>query len=168
MPSTITGSGVDKFDGTTIAGHVIQVANYTTGTMATGTTTTPLDNTIPQITEGTQFMSLAFIPKKANSKLKIDVVIYTSHSTAGAWFVNALFRDSGVNAIGIGAISQPTATAMISCAFTVYVDAISTSLSTFTVRSGGQAGTLTFNGQSGGVLFGGSLASSITITEIAQ
>jgi hypothetical protein len=41
------------------AGKVIQVVHVQDGAYASGTTTIPLDNTIPQNTEGTEFMSLA-------------------------------------------------------------------------------------------------------------
>ena len=168
--TTISGdTGVDKFDGTTIAGHVIQVANYTTGTMATGTGIIPYDNTIPQITEGTQFMSLAFTPKKANSKLKIIVNAIFMASVASK-LVSSIFRDSGTNAVASVVDNRIYAVGtggIIS--FIAYIDAVSTSLSTFTVRGGlDRVGTITFNGEAGAGYFGGSLASSITIEEIAQ
>jgi hypothetical protein len=168
MPTNIDGaSGVDKFGSTSISGHVIQVANYTTGIVATGAVITPYDNTIPQITEGTQFMSLSFTPKKATSKLKIDVVYNSSHSVAGTQQI-ALHRDSTVNALG--AIQQAdNAGYSRSVCFTVFTDAVSASLATFSVRSGlNIAGTITFNGISGAQYLGGTYASSITITEIAQ
>jgi hypothetical protein len=176
MPLILSGdNGVDKVQNGSIqfddvsAGMVIQVANYTTGAMATGTATIPLDNTIPQITEGTQFMSLAFTPKKANSKLKIEVTSIAVCST-GQNIVIALFRDSGANAIAtifdnrIFGVNAGGANS-----FTVFVDANSISSTTFTVRIGmASAATITFNGIAATAYLGGSLASSITITEIAQ
>lgn len=169
MPTNIAGAtGTDKFGGTDIAGHVIQVANFTTGVMATGTATIPQDNTIPQITEGTQFMSLAFTPKKANSKLKIDVVFVASNSTVASQIV-ALFKGSIADAIGVAESYIAGGGSRYTTSFTVYIDAVDTTLKTFTVRSGGHlAGTTTFNGYGGVQAYGGSLASSITITEIAQ
>lgn len=169
MSVTISGdTGVDKFNGTTIAGHIIQVANYTTGAMATGTAVIPYDNTIPQITEGTQFMSLAFTPKKSNSLLKISIHVQIT-STVSNDLVTALFRDSTVNSIGTSKITNAAANQMQTDTFIVFVPATSTSLTTFTVRcGGGSAGTTTFNGSAGTAYYGGSLASSITIEEIAQ
>ena len=170
MSTTVSGdTGVDKFEGTTIAGHVIQVANYTTGTMATGTTIIPYDNTIPQITEGTQFMSLAFTPKKANSKLKIIVNILLGASTTQSMVI-AVFRDGTSNAIGSAFDARAYAPGAGGCtSFILYVDANSISSSTFTVRAGlGAAGTTTFNGTDALSKLGGSLSSSITIEEIAQ
>lgn len=169
MSTTISGTtGVDKFSDTTIAGHVIQVANYTTGAVATGTALIPNDNTIPQITEGFQVMSLAFTAKKANSKLKITVVTNKNASTTNS-SICALFKDSISNAIGATYQSDTNVTYPNTNTFIVFIDAIDTSLHKFTVRCGlVVAGTLTFNGQSSTAYLGGSLASSITIEEIAQ
>jgi len=149
------------------AGSIIQVANYTTGTMATGTTTIPLDNTIPQITEGTQFMSLVFTPKKANSTLKIEVVCNSGSNVANNMIV-ALFRDSGASAIAVQE-SYIAGSNEITTSYVCFIPAVSIAQSTFTVRVGGnQPGTTTFNGRAGVQQFGGALASSITIEEIAQ
>jgi len=166
MSTTISGdTGVDKFEGTTIAGHVIQVANYTTGVYSSGTTIIPLDDTIPQNTEGTQVMSLAFTPKKANSKLKITAIGYFDGS-GSIYGVSALFRDSTANALASGCIFMTDIFPQI---ITIFVDAVSTSPTTFSMRAGcGSAGTIYFNGINGVAYFGGTLASSITIEEIAQ
>ena len=51
----------------TLQGQVLQVVNYQTGALASGTTTMPTDNTIPQNTEGTEFMTLAITPRSASS-----------------------------------------------------------------------------------------------------
>ena len=151
------------------AGSVIQVANFTTSTVATGTALIPGDNTIPQITEGTQFMSLAFTPKKANSKLKITVT--TSLVCSAAVNIGtAIFRDSGADAIAAvfdNRIFSGNAGGISS--FVSFIDATSISLTTFSVRSGPiTSGTITFNGILGSSYFGGTIKSSITIEEIAQ
>jgi len=167
--TTISGdTGVDKFEGTTIAGHVIQVANYTTGAMSTGTALIPFDNTIPQITEGTQFMSLAFTPKKATSKLKITVNLSASISIVGVVTV-ALFQDSIANALATSISHCGVVNGVQQNSFITYISASDINSKTFTVRASCNAtGTITVNGQSSSPLFGGSLASSITIEEIAQ
>jgi len=172
--TVISGTtGIDKVQTGAIesvdlpAGSVIQVANYTTGTWASGTTQIPFDNTVPQITEGTQFMSLAFTPKKANSKLKIEVV-GTFTASSGTDISMALFKDSDTNAIASTFVNCNIANTGRIMVFTKFIDAVDTSLHTFTVRAGAaSAVTVYFNGYTAG-LHGGSLASSITITEIAQ
>lgn len=166
--TTISGdTGVDKFDGTTIAGHVIQVQHYPFSNMDTGTTIIPFDNTIPQITEGKQFMSATFTPKKASSKLKITVVSIPSPSV-NAWVTTALFKDSIPDAIG-AIYGYMLATTSLPHTFISYINAVDTNSHTFTARIGGAvASTMTINGASGTACMGGTSASSITIEEIAQ
>ena len=149
------------------AGSVIQVKNYQFGTVATGTTVIPYDNTIPQITEGNQFLSLAITPISATSKLLFQIFLSGTHS-AGGWITSALFQDSTANAIATTASYQGQATAAANGTLNYFMTSGTTSSTTFTVRAGTDgAGTITINGQSGSQRFGGTLYSSITITEIA-
>jgi len=149
------------------AGSVIQVANYTTGTMATGTEIIPYDNTIPQITEGTQFMSLAFTPKKANSKLLVTTTVNGTASVNSVIIV-AFIKDTATDAVAsVGKYSVAGAPDCIT--FSTYITVSSLSAITFSVRVGlSVAGSIYFNGYTGLGVFGGALASSITIEEIAQ
>jgi len=150
------------------AGTVIQEAYFQTGTLATGTTTIPQDNTIPQITEGDLYMTLAFTPKKANSILRIDIAGVWSSSVI-AYQIAALFRDATAGAIATTDEYNASSNTPRQLSMTVHVPAVATSLTTFYVRSGAStAGTTTFNGLGGLAAFGGTLLSSITITEIAQ
>lgn len=151
-----------------VSAKILQIANYTTGTLATGTALIPQDNTIPQITEGTQFMAApAFTPLSATSILKIDVVCIIAGSGAGTVNMVALFRDAGANAIGTALYGQGGAFAPVPVCFTVFVAAASVAATTLSVRAGaGGASTLTFNGYNAGALMNGTLKSSITITEI--
>jgi hypothetical protein len=150
------------------AGSVLQVVNLQTGALATGTTLIPIDDTIPQITEGTQFMSLAITPISATSKLLICVVASVSNSVGNQWMASALFQDSTANALAVNSVYTAAATAFVPCVFNHFMTSGTTSSTTFTVRSGGNdPGTTSFNGQGGARRYGGVLASSITITEIA-
>ena len=62
---------------TNVAGQeqarLVQVVNTQTGAVATGTTVMPIDDTIPQNTEGDQYMTLAITPTHASNKLLIEV-----------------------------------------------------------------------------------------------
>ena len=150
------------------AGSVLQVKNFQTGAVATGTTPFPFDDTIPQITEGNQYLSLAITPTSATSKLLICVVATAGSSVASTWMTSALFQDSTANALAANSIFFPNATAFAPCVFNYFMTSGTTSSTTFTVRSGSvDAGTTTFNGQGATRRFGGVLTSSITITEIA-
>lgn len=147
---------------------VQQVARYETGALATGTTTIPWDDTIPQITEGDQYMSLSITPKSATSKLLIIVDAKASVSNTAQGAGMALFKVGTNDAIGIGTVTVNVGWLMtFSCV--AQVTSGSTSSQTFTVRmgpQGGVGGTITFNGSGGSRLYGGALVSSITIMEI--
>lgn len=158
------GAGADPAWAT--RGKLVQEVNVQTGAVATGTTTIPFDDTIPQNTEGTEFMTLAITPTSATNKLKIEVVFYFSNSASTTNIV-ALFQDTTADALATVSGFIDLATASLTLTFTHYMTAGTTSATTFKVRAGsGSAGTLTFNGQSGARRFGGTAASSITISEI--
>jgi len=149
------------------AGSVLQVVNSKTGAVATGATTIPYDNTIPQITEGFQVLSLAITPKSATSKLLFEVVVIAAVS-APYVISTALFQDSTVNAIAAGGAYETTANGIGQYPLNHFMTSGTTSSTTFTVRAGmSGAGTTTINGQGGAQLYGGVASTSITITEIA-
>jgi hypothetical protein len=159
-----TGGTIDRLNR---AGNILQVVNFQTGAVATGTTLIPIDDTIPQNTEGTEFMTLAITPTNANNKLLISVCTFLANTAANN-LVSALFQDSTANALALGVVNTQTASALLEIYFTHFMTAGTTSSTTFKVRSGGNlASTVTFNGVSGTRYYGGALASSITITEIA-
>lgn len=148
-----------------LTGSIVQVVNTQTGAVATGTTTVPSDDSIPQNTEGDEYMTLAITPKSATNKLKIDVVFNYETSSADSHCV-ALFQDSTADAISAAQDFQGTNEE--GCvSFTHFMTAGTTSATTFKVRSGNAgAGTTTFNGEASARRFGGVMASSITIEEI--
>jgi hypothetical protein len=151
-----------------IPGAVLQVVNFQTGTVATGTGTCSYDDTIMQNTEGDEYMTLAITPTSATSKLKIDVVFACAVSTTNKLVTVGLFQDSTANALAIGASAESLANSPYLMNFSHFMTSGTTSSTTFKVRAGpDSSATLTFNGQSGSRKYGGVYASSITITEIA-
>ena len=127
----------------------------------------PWDDTIPQITEGNEYMTLAITPTSATNKLKIDVVFIGAHTGAPHNLTAALFQDATVNALACATMQNNTYLNTIT--FSHYMTADTTSATTFRIRAGSSGGaTTTFNGQAGARKNGGVLASSITITEIQQ
>jgi hypothetical protein len=147
-------------------GKIVGIANTQTGTVATGTTTIPGDNTIPQSGEGDQYMTLSYTPTSATNKLQIDVVAFGS-AGSNSFMTMALFQDSVANALAaITVYSVGGPTNQYSQTLTHTMTSGTTSAIAFKVRIGmDQAGTFTFNGRAGNQLFGGVGASSITITE---
>lgn len=161
----------DAANGGTVArpaGSIVQVVNVQDGALATGTTVIPYDDTIPQNTEGDEYMTLAITPTSATNKLKIEVVCNLAHSSTVTNLLAALFQDATANALAAGQSAKANAANTPGqVLFTHYMAAGTTSSTTFKVRAGsGTAGTTTFNGASGARRFGGVMASSITITEI--
>lgn len=150
-------------------GFPIQIVNTSTSTAATGTTAIPYDDTIPQITEGDQYMTLAVTPTSTTSKLLIDIKAWVSFSVASKVIVGALFQDATANALaGTAEFQSATGGSPTEMNFNHSMTAGTTSSTTFRFRAGqetGAGGTLTFNGQAGTRKLGGVTLSSITITE---
>jgi hypothetical protein len=148
------------------SGNVIQVVNFQTGAVATGTTVMPVDDTIPQITEGDEYMTLAITPTNANNILIIDVFATLSTDVDNPHILAALFVGATANALAaVHYFNHATDTIQV-VSFKHRVIAGVTSALTFRVRGGiAEVGTTTFNGYAGGRRLGGSLSSSITITE---
>lgn len=166
----LTGAGgATVWGGGGSGGTVIQVVNVQDGEVATGTTLLADDDTIPQNTEGDEYMTLTITPTSATNKIKTDVVIHLAHSAStGNILTAALFQDNIAPAIAVGwggrDVGSNTRTQI---KFTHYTTAATTSPITHKVRAGSSvAGTTTFNGRAGTRLYGGRVSSSITITEI--
>ncbi len=94
------------------AGAVLQVVNTLYTTKATGTTAIPVDDTIPQITEGDEYFTGSITPKYSTSKLRIDVTIYVAHSTSGVWLFAGIWQDTTANCLAGGFAFSTAATAV--------------------------------------------------------
>jgi hypothetical protein len=170
---TMTLSNVDALDATTsatisaaVGGKVKQVVNAQTGALATGTTTIPYDDTIPQNTEGDEYLTLAITPTSATNKLKIDVDFQVYTTSGGAQITGALFQDSTAGALNArSTINDNTVAGSTPLSFVHFMTTGTISSTTFKVRVGATAGTVSINGDNGVRRFGGAGISSITITE---
>ena len=151
-----------------VGGKIVQVVNTQTGALATGTTVLPFDDTIPQNSEGDEYLTLAITPTNASNVLRIQACFLIGHSTANGSHCIALFQDSTAGALATmdgftDRVSDPQ------CVVLDYrMAAGTTSSTTFKIRGGaGGAGTTTINGRAGARLYGGVNTSSLTITEIS-
>jgi hypothetical protein len=159
ITGTVTGTGLD--------GHVLQVVNTNVVTSTTGSTTIPLDDTIPQNTEGFEVMTLAITPRATTNKLLIRATVNLSHPTDGSALIAALYENTTANALAAVWESQSANNGVISLNLEYYRSAGTTSEITFKIRVGSPtAGTVTLNGTGGSRYLGGVLTSGITITEI--
>jgi hypothetical protein len=153
--------------GTTGQGALVQVVNTQDGEVATGTTLIPMDDTIPQNTEGDEYMTLAITPKNASNILEIEVRAFISSSAGSGYYSAALFQDATASALASSIDIFTTTDDLVGVSFKHRMVAGTTSSTTFKVRAGADvAGTITFNGFAGARKHGGVLASSITINEI--
>ena len=149
-------------------GTIVQVVNVMDGVRATGSTVMPSDDSIPQNTEGNQFMTLAITPTNSSNKLLIEIITNIGTITANCQGVAALFQDSTASALA--AWTQYHGNMQIVSPITgrFLMTAGTTSATTFKVRAGfSLAATCEFNGYNSVELHNTVGYSSITITEIA-
>lgn len=147
------------------ASPILQEVSANFAASTTGTTLTPVDDTIPQITEGDEYMTLAIVPKSSTSTLEIE----------GFWFGTALsvdfitvslFQDSTANAIFADNAFNAVANGGVTIPFAVSITSGTTSSTTIRVRAGlNGIGTITFNGRVAARLYGAIPKSHMTITE---
>jgi hypothetical protein len=144
--------------------NLLQTQQTTLGTVLTGTTQMPYDNTIPQITEGIEVLSRSITPQSSNSILEIDFQIIIA-SDASERLAAALFKVGTSNALICSfTYSLTNETKIITGKHRILSG--STSAQTFTIRAGGnQAGTRTINGTAGSQFYGGVLNTYIMIKE---
>ena len=164
--NVLTSNGTNWTSSSLGVSRVVQRVSTQTGTVATGTTTIPIDNTIPQNTEGDQYMSLAITPSNTANILQITtVVVYACNATAP---IMALFQDTTAGALSAVSTSDPDVNAIRVATFIHTMTAGTTSSTTFKIRMGGQSGTFTFNGALGSQYMGGVYASSMSIIEFTS
>ena len=163
LPVAEGGTGATSL----VLGKVVQVVNVQTGAVATGTGRIPQDDTIPQITEGDEYMTLAITPTSATNKLLIESTAMMTVN-GGTSLTMALFVGTTANALA--AIGGNSNGGSVNRGMTLVHNMVAgtTSELTFRIRLGPNAAvTLAFNsGEGVGTrLYGGVCASSITITE---
>jgi hypothetical protein len=146
---------------------LVQRVVTASSTVVSGTATIPLDDTIPQVTEGTQFLAVTITPRSAASTLVVEAQVYFSNLN-NATITGAVHLGSAADAIaaiGMYVAAGADDTMIMRHSFVANtVAAIPVQ-----IRLGGNvATTIHMNGSSAGARrFGGVAASSISVTEIA-
>jgi len=158
---------------TTDPGVVLQVqrTEFTAADSASvATYNVPFNQTTVLTTSQTKaLMSVNITPKLATSKLLIQVNLPFVSGSTNTFTTAGLFQDSGTNAISTGGSAITSAYYREAITFSHYMDAGSTSLTTFTVRYGAHDGYSYINTIDGtNAILGGTCAASITVSEIAQ
>jgi len=161
---TILGGANPAWVAPSGGGVIVQVVHVTDVTKKTGTTTVPLDDTIPTNTEGDEYMTLAITPTDAANILQIEAFAHINPNVIN-FLVGSLFQDAVAAAL-VTAVETAAAAYYTQLVIQHEMVAGTTSATTFKLRVGGtNAGTLTFNGQAGARQFGGALTSWMRITE---
>lgn len=155
--------------GVTLPGQVVHSKYTEDGAVATGTTATPNDDTIPQNDEGDQYLSLASDALQSPCNiLRVTAKAYLAN-TAQDHTVLGLFTDSDANARAVSVTDYGGGAVDIEHEHHIrfsYAPGAATAV-TFKLRGGAASGTTTFNGASGSRKYGGVLNSMMEIEEIA-
>ena len=149
-------------------GKLVQIKYADIKTILTGSTTIPHDTTIPQITEGDQYLTLAITPTTTSNALLIEVQVMISSNT-GEDLIIAIFNTDvhATDAQAVSAMYMVTNTTTQCMSIQYYYIPGITSATTWRLRCGThQAGTTNINGGSSNQKFGGKANTSMTITEI--
>ena len=145
----------------------VQVSENTTGAVATGTTLIPAGDTIPQITQGDQYMTQAITPTSAINMLRITHEGLYASNAASTRMAAALFQDSTANALKTTMQVTVGASLMTQLAIFHAMPSGTVSSTTFRIRAGAaNAGTTTFNGEAAARLYGGTLDSFLSVEEV--
>jgi len=147
-------------------GSIVQQVFTESGEVATGSTVTPRNDTIPQqSTETTIFFSQAITPNDASNLLIIEGVINLI-GTSGDVII-CLFQDSIEDALKTWWDSPRVNSNFCSIPFRTRLVAGSTDPRTYKIGFGPTAAaTITINGFSGARNLGGTLGTNIMVTEI--
>jgi hypothetical protein len=148
-----------------LAGVPVQIVSTNYSAVAANATVMPWDDTIPQITEGDEYMSQVITPKSATNILEIEIVANFA-TTAAKMICGALFQDPTANAIAATATYEGAASASVPLILRHRMVAGTTSAITFKFRAGPEtASTITMNGVIGVRKFGGITGSHIRVIE---
>jgi hypothetical protein len=150
-----------------LGGGTVQIVRSEDTTATSTTAVIPSDNTIPQNTEGTEYLTVSITPTASDSELEVEFAVFvqaTSTIAASA----ALFRDSTADADYAILTGTSTNERGILTGSYVYTSG-STSSTTFKLRIGPwAAGTVYINGTPGGTVFGSASIGYLQVTEYLQ
>ncbi len=145
---------------------ILQIVTNTITSVVTCSGVIPLDDTIPQITEGTEVLTCSITPISSSSQLLIE---YTGHFCVDGTtreVTTALFQDTTANALA-AQYSKGTASLAQTGSLRYIMTSGTTSSTTLRIRVGVSAGSAYVNGDSTGTaIMGGTNMTRLTITEI--
>lgn len=126
----------------------------------------PGDDTIPQVTEGTQIISLAITTTGAN-RVRATFVCSGANGSGSADTHNyAIFRDGAANAIASRAVTQASNSYQTQAGIIFEDNPGVAGTYTYTVRAGGSGTTMRLNGTMANRYHGGVQAATLILEEI--
>ena len=128
----------------------------------------PVDNTKPQNNEGDEILTATITPSSATSKILIQAGITGTLGNAAGTITIALFRDSVADALASAWVSTSTGYGLI-IPFAYQDSPSSTSAITYKIRlgyPGSGAGMYVNRSTNGTAIYGGTMTSWMTLTEI--
>ena len=143
----------------------VEATPYTT--YQSTSVTIPTDDSIPQNTEGTEFITATITPRSASNRLVIEfrgMVGADANRTVAA----ALFQDSTANAIAANAIEVPGVNSVMQIALKYEMAAGTTSATTFKIRVGPGNGSAFVNGNGVSRIYGGVSSLRLRVRELTS
>ena len=156
---------------TGVVGKIVQYVYNVDSAWAVSSDTNGIDNndTIPQVaTDGDLFMSQAITPVSTSNILVVEGILFFSPASAGRLMTAYVTQDSGTAALSCQLNSgHDTANAAIQIYIKHTQVAGTESSTTFKIYGGSNfSGVTTFNGFAGASQYGGTIASTMSITEV--
>lgn len=139
------------------SGSIVQTVSVSSSTRDTTTTVIPADNTIPQITEGKEYLTLSITPKFSTSRIRLRAAMMVSSDTVGGGVIAALFADAVANALSAKMVFISAVGYLLDLTLVAEHTPGDTAAHTYRLRFGPNVGTQNaiMNGFSGGAAFGG-------------
>lgn len=149
-------------------GNVLQSLIKANTTQTSTATAIPLDNTIPQNTEGAQYDTLSITTKSAFSIIHVHFECCVSTSNQGDACIVALFQDAIANALQARASNRATDAGLVSVVSLDYYVASPGAATTiaYKIRFGPSANTGWINRSNTSALFNATMTSFLKIEEI--
>lgn len=122
---------------------IVQRVYTTTSSSTTSGTSIPVDNSIPQNTEGEQLITLSITPTNASNILLIEFYCPISDNSAAGANVTALFQDSTANALNATITTYSASSYLTPIILKHLMVAGTTTSTTFKIRFGPENGAET-------------------------
>lgn len=145
-------------------GAVIDSAFASNGANADMGVLVPIDDTIPQITEGSAVFNLSITPKSVTNKLRCRFR-GTACGNVVMGIISSMFVNSATNAVAANYVSCPAGYSVPLALEHEFVPG-ATTLQTVQIRVGPSTGIMRMNGNTASRMFGGTCLTTLVIEEI--